>query len=86
MKILADGLLLFKDHFIDYHNDDTITIRIQDDYIFMHDNVSCHKIVEIAQFLDVEEFKVMIDLHNLSILISSKMFNIFSTLNFRNAF
>ena len=60
MKILANELLSFKDDLNDYHHDDIIIVRTQDDYIFIYDDVSCHKIVEIAQFLDIEEFKVMI--------------------------
>ena len=50
----------FRDDFIDYHDDNIIIIRIQDDYILMYNDISCHKIVEITQFLDIEELKIMI--------------------------
>ena len=51
LEILANGLLSFIDDVLRFEDDNTIRVRIIDNFIFMHDNATCYKAAEVVEFL-----------------------------------
>jgi|SRR5579859_3196677 len=60
MDILYDGLLSIVDDLLILPEDmDTITVADENSFLFMHDNVPCHKTKEITDLLVENNIPVM---------------------------
>ena len=60
MEVILDGLLSFVDDILEQpEEDETIRVHDENTFIFMQDNVSCHKTTEILDLLREEGIPIM---------------------------